>query len=256
MELLKRRTKQKTRAPIKYRLRGLVSFIKLLCILFIGIGLVSVAYWFVSTSKFLSVSSIRLTGNNIFVNLKDLESVSSAKFLDQNLLFIDPEGSVRDLKNAFLAAKEVKINKVFPRTIEIIVAEREPMAALQRPDSNEVYLVDNEGFVLGLFSETFSSLPRAYYTDEIKVGNFINKDTVPVYLQIVKAAENENLKATSMSISGKYTQMYFNDIGVKISNGKNIAESLKIVSALIKNAHLEGKDIKSIDLRFDKVIVN
>jgi hypothetical protein len=43
---------------------------------------------------------------------------------------------------------------------------------------------------------------------------------------------------------------------VMISSDKDIKNSIKVVASLDKELNLEGKSIKKIDLRYDKVIVS
>lgn len=239
----------------KVKFKKVIFVVRLLCVFFIILGLSSALYWFIYKSEFFDITLVNIRGKNVFVSINDMQNMCNSRLIGKNILFVNTSKTSLDLVNSFLASKSIKIQKRLPKTIIIEIEEREPMAILQKPDSDDLYLIDKEGFVLGLSSESFSALPKAYYEDDIKIGNFINKDIAPVYLEIVETSKKENLNATSMSINGKYTRMFFNDVEVKLSNGKNIPESLKVISALIKDYALRGKPLKSIDLRFDKVIV-
>jgi len=84
----------------------------------------------------------------------------------------------------------------------------------------------------------------------------LEKDIIPVSIEILKFANQEDLKISSMSFTSNYAKLYLN-AGPEIFMGysKDIEKSLITIKALLSNQNNNEEVIKKIDLRYDKVIV-
>jgi len=80
---------------------------------------------------------------------------------------------------------------------------------------------------------------------------------VPLALDIINYSKTEQLELSSMSFKGKDTTFFTNgSIETLLDFNVSVKKSMNIVSELIKKSQTEGKSIKKIDLRYDKVIVS
>jgi hypothetical protein len=60
-----------------------------------------------------------------------------------------------------------------------------------------------------------------------------------------------------MSFADKYTRVFMEDeVEVIFSNEKSINLSIDIVASLLRKLALEGRDVRKVDLRYDKVVVS
>jgi cell division septal protein FtsQ len=214
-------------------------------------------YYIVFISSFFKIAHINITGTKSFVNLVDITEVAKENVSGLSIFRVDSGEAEKKLLEAFQGAKDIKVGKRYPSTISVKVFERSPVALVHNSNSEEYFLVDEDGYILGIIDRNRTNLPEIKYEGEIKVGTFVDKRMVPLYMELVNALNEEKLRVSSMSFYPKYALVYINDgIETYISNDRDKTESIRTASALIKQLLLEGKKIEKIDLRYDKVIVS
>jgi cell division septal protein FtsQ len=200
---------------------------------------------------------IKVTGVRSFVNITDITEVAKENVIGSSIFTVNSVKTQNKLMETFQGAEEIKVIKKYPSTINVKVRERSPVALVHHTNSDDYFLVDGEGYILGIIDRERTNLPEITYEGEIKVGTFVDKRMVPLYMELVNSLNEEKLKVSSMSFYPKYALVYINDgIETFISNDRDKSESVRTASALIKQLVLEGKKIKKIDLRYDKVIVS
>ncbi|NMB91534.1 FtsQ-type POTRA domain-containing protein [candidate division WWE3 bacterium] len=204
--------------------------------------------------EYFKVNSIKVLGSSKFVNEKDIKTLVEKNSLGRSIFAINTENLKDTLKKNFLGAKNIEVEKDYPNTLKVVVEERTPIAILYN-DKGIFYLIDSDGYVLGIVDKNYLELPKIRYEDDISVGNFLDKDIIPVSVDILKFAEKEELNVSSMSFYPKYTKIYVGSTEVYIGYDKSREKSIETVGALIKKLSVEGKVAKKIDLRYDKVIV-
>jgi hypothetical protein len=119
------------------------------------------------------------------------------------------------------------------------------------------FLIDADGYVLGEVDKTLSGLPVVRYESPVKVGSFVEKEMVPITVELLKLSEKDDLKVSSISFYPKYTKIFvLGGVEVLISNSKNRENSMNVVTSLLRKTGPEGKKMSKIDLRYDKVIVS
>ncbi len=229
----------------------LVFILKMTVILVILAG----AVYFILFSSLFSINVIYVEGTREFVNKEDVRLMSENNALGHNIFKFDEAQLSEKLSNNLLGARSYLVKKELPHTIRIVVNERIPIAVLYK-ENDASYFVDEDGYVLGYADDNTEGLPKIQYDKEIKAGLFIDKNLVPVYLELTRLLKEEDVKVTSMSFSAKHVNLYLeNEVEVLVGNEKNKQEALKTVAALLKEAVIEHKEIRRIDMRYDKVIV-
>jgi cell division septal protein FtsQ len=208
------------------------------------------------TSEKLKISNVEIIGANSFVNESDLRVLAENHAFGQYYFKIDLTHLENISKENFLGAKKIDVSKKFPNKIILSVTERVPLAVLKNPKSPEYYLVDEDGYVLGIIDEEKNNLPLIQYNNVLHVGFTIDKNIIPIYLELLTSIDKENLYVSTVSVTDKYLNFTLEDsIDVYIGEDKNITKSVLVISELLKSLKLDGKDVKKIDLRYDKVIV-
>ena len=253
-----KKTKRKRRRKIsrskvlaRRYLKILGSILKFLLIA----SLCGAAGYLILFSSLFKIETIVVEGTQAYVSPHDVVLLAENSAKGENIFKLDKEELVEKLEANLLGAKSYSIKKDYPATIKIKVIERVPIAIIYQ-DSDEHYLIDDDGFVLGYTDSEGQNLPKIHYEKDIKIGLFIDKNLVPIYLELTKLFLQEDVSVSSMSFSPKHVNLYL-DGGetVLIGNQKNKQEALQSVSSLIKESELEGKEIRRIDFRYDKVIV-
>ena len=205
--------------------------------------------------SYFEVDFVNVEGTGSFVNTDDVKAIVEKIVIGQSIFPIKEEDIVDLLTKNFLGAKTVVVQKDYPNSIKILIEERVPLAIVHN-NSDDNFLIDSEGYVLGLVSDGFSDLPKIQYEGPVIIGTFLEKDMIPVSVQLLKFAEQEELKISSMSFYPNHVKVFVGGSAeVFIGYDKDSEKSLKTVSALIKTSEAEGKMLKKIDLRYDKVIV-
>lgn len=205
----------------------------------------------------LNVRNIEVTGSGSFVNNTDLKEVVISKVRGKNILTVKPGQLEALLMESFQGAKDIGVTKKLPDTVVVTVQERKPLALVYTDNDDNLYLVDEGGYILGIVDENTSNLPKIYYKEsEIHVGYFLDKSFVPVYLEVLESMDKEKLKASSVSVSKRSVQLIAQDsVEVLLSRSKDISESVKALAQLLQQVSAEGENLRKVDLRYDKVIV-
>jgi cell division septal protein FtsQ len=231
---------------------------------FLGIlGFILVIAWggfiikfFIYDSTYFDVKDILVYGTKQFVNAEDLEILIDSNLQNRNILYIDERKIENDIIKNFLGAKKITIKKSLPDKLVVNVTERVPLALLYQNEGSQLYLIDDDGYVLGKVAPQYMDLPRIQYVQDIEIGKTVAPEIVPTTRQIIKESDANNLKISSMSFTPKYTRIYIADsTQALLSNEKDFGLSIKLLSSMLKKLSLEGKNVNQIDLRYDKVIV-
>lgn len=221
-----------------------------------ALGVIGGIVYFIFFTDFMRLSKIKVVGDSRFVNTYDVETLVKSQATNQNIILFDSNKLSRSLALSFQGAKRFDIKKKLPDSLELYIYERVPLLLISNQTNAELYMVDIEGYILGNVRDDFVNLPRLVYSGDIKIGYFINKDLVPVFTDIQRAMDENNLQMSSVSFNDRYTHMFLNnDIEVFIDNKKDKKLVISILADLIKQFKIEGKSLKKIDLRYDKVIV-
>src|SRR3989338_905996 len=128
---------------------------------------------FIKRSNFFKVKDIKVFGAETFVNKKDLENVLYSSVVNKNITEINTSQLRVSVLTNFQGAKDIDIKKIFPNKIIVNVHERTPIALLQNSKTDEIFIIDNVGYVLGTVATSASNLPRISYEGDIKIGRLL-----------------------------------------------------------------------------------
>lgn len=254
--LSKRKIKRrKKRGNFKFFIRrhtpNFFGFLKAIVL----ISVLVVLLHFLLLSGYFSIREVTVEGAQRFVNAEDVKQIAASSSLDKNIFVYNATDLAANLKDNFLGANDILVTRKYPKTINVKVIERQPIAIIFK-DELEQFLVDKDGYVLGYTSPENTNLPKIHYKEDISVGLFIDKNLVPIYSELTSLLQLEGIKVSSLSFHPKHISFSLN-AGEHILIGleKNMLEAVKALSALLKQADVENKVIQRIDLRYDKVIV-
>jgi len=253
------RTKIHVHVNKEKRARAVFSILKLLFLFLLG-G--SVVFGYVKYKPF-RVTRVDVLGEGRFVNLEDVRKIAETNVLGKDIIVVNTAGVVEAIAHNYLAAKSVKVTKSYPRTIQVTVTERVPIALLLAKDasllakeSTSYYFVDAEGFVLGPADKTTTNLPIISYGQKVYVGKFLEENAISYYFELLHALDENSILVSIISAFPKYVQFYTRDsVEALFTVAQSPKSQAKILARMLESFKTEGKKPRKIDLRFDKVIV-
>ena len=260
------RTKIHVHVNKEKRARAVFSILKLLFLFLLG-G--SVVFGYVKYKPF-RVTRVDVLGEGRFVNLEDVRKIAETNVLGKDIIVVNTAGVVEAIAHNYLAAKSVKVTKSYPRTIQVTVTERVPIALLLTKDallltkdasllakeSTSYYFVDAEGFVLGPADKTTTNLPIISYGQKVYVGKFLEENAISYYFELLHALDENSILVSTISAFPKYVQFYTGDsVEALFTVAQSPKSQAKILARMLESFKTEGKKPRKIDLRFDKVIV-
>ena len=222
-----------------------------------GLFLLYGFYFFAVKSSFFRISDVSIVGAKHFVNAADLHALVADRVFGNNIFFVSMDDISQDLLKTFRGAKDIKITRSFPKTVIVHVRERIPLVLIFNDARLEHFMIDEDGYVLGIVAPAQTNFPRVHYTGDIKVGSFIDRALVPVYLEFTQALDASEVLASSMSFHPRYTALYLEDgIEVLVGYDKDVLLAIDAITTLETQLSEEGTSVKRIDLRYDKVVVS
>lgn len=187
----------------------------------------------------------QLRGLNIFYQ-KNLILLSS-KELEQSLLTDNPQ------------LQSVSIEKKFPNSLVITVQLQSIIASIQM---NEGYAYLSEGGkIVQKSREKNNQFPLIHYYQKLNYSSVSAGDDMK-YIDIVSALHFINkcselgLKTDTVDINGPDMLLFtIGDKKIYFTTEKELKTQDYELEQIIKQFKIEGKDFKSLDLRFEKPII-
>jgi len=214
-------------------------------------------YYLVYRTEVFNIKAFEISGTKTYVNSNDLTVFLYSNYEGRKLPFLDHSETEALLEERFLGARNIFVKKAWPNKLKILVNERRPLARLSSERYPFDYMIDEEGYILGIVGPESEDLPRIRYAGDLKVGTFVDPVLVPVYLDLIDALETSDIKVSSISFSPKNVTFYTQEgTRVLIGNRGDKQYLLAVLANLLNKLSLEGKDASSIDLRYDKVVVS
>ncbi|MFZ5424840.1 MAG: cell division protein FtsQ/DivIB [Patescibacteria group bacterium] len=205
-------------------------------------------------TNIFSIEEITVEGTEKFVNKEDMLALITSNIDGKTYLNTSAENLQQKLTENFQGAKNIKVTKVPFSKIKVTVVERRPLALIS--SNGSTFMIDDDGYVLGLVQEDYLNLPQINYTEEVRTATFIETDLVPVYLDLINELNREDLQASSISVSKRDLTLYTDSVEVFLSRDREISESVRLLNTVLKQVFTNGEKATRIDLRYEKVIVS
>jgi len=231
-----------------------------IALLFLIVGMVLVLWFVFIKSSFFTVKNISVKPKDLtLISTEDVKIILENKFLGKSIFL-----SKKELENMvyanFPSLKNVTSTILFPNALVIKLQERTPSAFIKTDFQESFFVVDSEGFVLGV-SDTFDKdLPLINYKENmIFSGSTLTNDKIlsavrflselkKVKLAIVNCVINENIVITTKSPTI--------EVLIPIFSEKQENEKAILLQKIIQKYSIEGKNVKRIDLRFSNPIID
>ncbi len=180
-------------------------------------------------------------------------------YYEKNLLFL----STKDIETSLLAnnpqLQSIAVKKNFPRSL-IITVFLQPIVAKIEMTEGYAYLSEG-GKIVQKSREKRDSFPLIHYYQKLNYSS-VNAGDDMKYIDIIstlhflKKVSNLGLKTDTVDING-FDMLLFTigDKKLYFTTEKDIKTQDYELEQIIRQFKIEGKDFKSLDLRFEKPIV-
>ncbi len=237
----------------------LISLPFILSLTTIGVLLGGVVAYAVNSTTF-QLQEVKI------LNIGTLTPDQSFKFSElqrgENLLQLDLVNVQQVIKRNHPEFKEVRVRRVLPNRVEILLKRRTPVAQVlfSRYIQVDKDLVMLPGSATSPFRNLTviegSSVPRAGLT----VGVTLEDDSTRQALRLMEILRQSNIlrkhALTKIDITDPKNIILFVDGVIEIRMGGNhFIERLKILDQTLRTVELNASKISYIDLRFDDIVV-
>ncbi len=237
--------------------RNLHIIIIVASLIFIARG----AYSLLLTSDYFTVKEVEM----LRVEGKEAIADSSARLqLEEgvNIFRLSLARCQRQIEQSHPEFKNIKVNRVLPDKVIVFFEKRVPICQVK---SRGFYLVSKDAVVLpDPKSGASAGLPTI-------TGIYVNEKKLPAsrrlqsasmrraleLIQQIKQTEfNENYKITEIDVYEEYNPIIQLENGIQVKIGKrNFAKIEPALNEVLEDLESKGLRPKSIDLRFDDIVV-
>jgi len=165
----------------------------------------------VTNWNYLQMKDSEVAGT-IHIN-PDIIHIALSEFKGENLYLLEDD-AVRDRLAQLPCVKDVKILRIFPSTLKVVIEERLPIAYIQT-DQNEYFLIDEQGVLLDKI-EFAGSVDMPVFCEisinNLTLGQEVSDTNFQILLNVYKA-----LKMKYPDFLASVAELYIEDGDVIIS---------------------------------------
>ena len=199
--------------------------------------------------------------------IKKIEVISKEKnnllgakeYINKDLLLVSGKNIASILKQKNPLIKDIVVKKKLPNSLILILEMYEPLADIIT--SNGYFRISEDGRILLKLKNYDKFYPLITYYQKLNYysyssGDFIKLKDIITSLYFLKFLQNSFLVIDSVDIKDK-DMLVFNLENKKIilTNNKEIGLQEYTLDEILKSLRVTGKSFKTIDLRFNKPVI-
>ena len=229
---------------------------KILKILFFLIFLGGVAF-IVFKSGFFTVKKITCQWEKDSCPPEIWNELTSLTF-GKNLIFLKKEEIRKKFLNTHHIVKNLKIKKVLPNKLAFELEKRKEVAVLGFEATKDFFLVDEEGVAIKRGNDPFLPLILLSEQLSLNVGQQVPQREIVEAIKFLTTLRLNLLEPKIAKITSPYSLTVWLKDGEEVvfSLKKEIQVQVDSLQFILSRSKIEGKEIKKIDLRFDKPVVS
>lgn len=187
----------------------------------------------------------------------DLWVELTSESLGKNILFLSVNKFSQKISRNHPEYFQIKIKKRLPNKLLFEMVVRRAVVALKQ-SNGDYYLADEEGVVLEK-TDKIVGYPQIFLDQEVGlvIKEKIQDEPILKLIEIINQCRLRLLEPKeAKKISSRAAEINFQEgFQVLFSIEKNFSEQLDTLQFILDRTKIEGKKLKSIDLRFEKPIV-
>ena len=218
---------------------------------FLTLALCLSMVWFSSVFKVKSITVDKIQ------SIASLQGINSLK--NENMLMLNEQEVAIKIYKANPYVKNVVVKKEFPSTLHLSIQLYIPVLYLQV--NQGFFLLAGDGRILSKSKDIQMKLPVIHYyqkfnSDAYKTAEKMNFKDIVAALFFLKTAQEVGFNVNSIDITGfNMIALNTNDLKILFTIDKSQTDQAYQLGRVIKQIRMQKKQLKTIDLRFDRVII-
>lgn len=221
--------------------------------------------------------------------------LTSTSLRSRSIFFANFDQEENNLKSKFLCVKTIAFVKDYPDGVNINVKVRQPLALIKKlavatgsakiesatnsadlitvgqagsgpideasrsaqvEDEVKQMIVDLDGFAFSS-AENFGGIPTIYSLQKLpKLGETISAKPLTLAANLTKELEKFELSISQIVVLDLGSvEVDFGEYKVLFSPEKDLAEQASSLQLILRQAKIDGDQVETVDLRFDKPVV-
>ncbi|MEO6508500.1 MAG: FtsQ-type POTRA domain-containing protein [Patescibacteria group bacterium] len=207
-----------------------------------------------SVDKTFKIKTVKINKGSSSMGLKGLNIFSNT-----NLLLLDEKKSANLIYKENSYIKDITVKKQLPSTVQIAVRFFQPSAQIEVSEGN--FILSSNARILKKTKDIDRSLPMIHYYQKLSYNGYKAGDLIPfkdirASLAFFEKAKDLGLTINRIDING------FNMIALSTENQKvtfslekSEKDQLYQFERVVHQFKIQGKEFKTLDLRFERVII-
>jgi cell division septal protein FtsQ len=178
---------------------------------------------------------------------------------NENLLFLKPDEIENRVYTENAQIKDLKVVKVYPSTLSMRINFDKPTLYMEVSDG--YFVLGEEGRILSKIKDMQQSLPLLHYYQKFNSSTFRTGETlsfkdIQAAIIFLKNAQSQGLRINSIDITG-FNMIALNTDSQRIlfSLEKKTGDQVYQLDRVLQQLKMQKKVFKTIDVRFDRVII-
>ncbi|MBI4039549.1 FtsQ-type POTRA domain-containing protein [Candidatus Daviesbacteria bacterium] len=234
--------------------------------------LAAVVYLFFRSDLFL-IHQIKVQSSSQCVSEDQIKDAAGA--WGKSFFTIDTSDLSQKILNKFIVIKSVEIKKDWPDQLILTVECRKPLLQVikanlpglnikEASSSADIVIPGNPGAVLladvqGVIFKTQPnldlSLPVFLIEEELSIGSKLDSIAQKAAIDAIETSQQEGFFSQSVVFLDDLIQVNFSNGMIVKMNKAPLPNKLSDLDLILKKIKLDGKQVRLIDLRFDKPII-
>ena len=202
--------------------------------------------------NFFQIDSLELVGSN-----KQIQGISS--LYGKNIIFLSSSETVNDLLNQNPQLQQIKVQKILPNKLRIEFTLEKSWTYLKGDIG--FFELSDQAKIIAKKKKTDEKLPIINYYQKLGYAVFNTGDTieyqdVKIALHFLKITFDLGMQVDTIDINGNNMIAFgIDQKRVLFSVEKDVGKQKYELETIIKRFKIEGKQYKTLDLRFEKPVV-
>ena len=195
----------------------------------------------------------------VVASRQNLPLIGIDNYYGKNIVFLSEEELKRSIYDNNPLLKKVSVKKIFPSKLVVTIEENQPLAYLLV--DRGYFILSNEGRIIEKTKDLGSNKPIINYYQKLTYGSFQAGDKIDLKdiitaLHFTEGVEGLGLPVLSIDIDGfDMIRLQLENKMILFTTEKDVRDQDYQLETLIRQFKVEGRDFKTLDLRFDKPIV-
>ncbi|MBP6994081.1 hypothetical protein KBB12_02470 [Candidatus Woesebacteria bacterium] len=214
---------------------------------------------FIFVHYFFMISKIGIKDMSGY-QISDWHMEGLEKIKGRNILFMSPDIIERIVRDSNPSIGSMQVNILYPQTIELLVRLQEPVAYFTY-DSTRFFLLSKEGTLLKYEYERPKNLGEILYYQAVTPGEYalgkpMGSRDIRFAAEIAGILNKYGFDTFVITVNDSH--LILGEVGnltIRAASDSDLTRQLSSLDQVVRISQKGGETIKSVDVRFDKIII-